>query len=265
MVAAMIVDYFFDHYYNDKPDPKWVNNKQEKIKAVNYFYGKLDDDLTIKLWAAFRKPEQVAFERIITELLRINDNIEFNELLTGAIPHLPEIVNMLSRDEPHGTVLDGISPSTMRSANFSAFHALINMLIPRCKMYRKTAEIIFDSVPQFNRAYKSIFDILTNMEVPGYVFDPDESPIYSWKGITTRFTTADSRQEPGLQLADVIASSVNSLMLKVQKGDLSKFIEFDLFNILILKKLDNSNKTIYYVVSRDFFLRYLQTVDELGL
>lgn len=264
MVAAMIVEYFFDHYYNDKPDPKWVNNKREKIKAVNYFYDKLDDRLTVKLWAAFRNPEQAAFEEIIVELLQINDNSEFKELLTGAIPHLPKIVNVLSRDNPHGTVLDEVSPGTMRSANFSAFHALINMLIPRCIMKEQTAEIVFDSVPQFNVAYKRLFDIFTNMKVRGYVFDPDELPVYSWRGITTQFITADSRQEPGLQLADVIASSVNSLMLKVHKGDLSKFIEFDLFNILILKLLADCNKTIHYVVSGNFYKHYLQTVCELG-
>ena len=44
MLAALIVDNFLDGEYNDNKDYTWCNNKEEKIKAAQYFYEVLNDE-----------------------------------------------------------------------------------------------------------------------------------------------------------------------------------------------------------------------------
>lgn len=71
---------------------------------------------------------------------------------------------------------------------------------------------------------------------------------------------ANSKTEKGLQLADIVASSINSLMLKSQNYNKSKFLELDLFNIGLLYVLDS----VHYVVSNQFFKKYFDTAEYLS-
>lgn len=53
----------------------------------------------------------------------------------------------------------------------------------------------------------------------------------------------------GLQLADIVATSINNLMLKSQKYYTSKFLLLNLFNIGLLHILDSNWKTVHYVIA----------------
>ena len=44
MLASLIVDNFLDGAYNDNEDYTWCNNKEEKIRAAQYFYDTLNDE-----------------------------------------------------------------------------------------------------------------------------------------------------------------------------------------------------------------------------
>lgn len=262
MAAAMIVDNFFDYVYNEIKDYKWVKNRDAKIQGTNYFYERLNNELAAKVWELFRIPQQPeAFRPVIDDLLLITDNEEYRVLLEGAKLHIKELVDDLYGPRSLHTPLDAISNSTKRAPNFSSFSTLVNMLIPHCLMYEQTTELIFDNQLQFEQAYQCLFDLFSNIDEPVLQFGPDiNDRIYSWKGVITGISPADSKVEKGLQLADIVASSVSNLMLKTQSGDMSKFLELDLFNMALLHALDSTCHTVHFVVSKPFFIKYMDAV-----
>ena len=263
MAGPMIVDYFFDYVYNDIEDRKWVNCRDAKIKGANYYYEHLSDELAAKVWDLFRTPQPPeAFGPVIEELLRITDNAEYRSLLEGAKSHIEELVNALYGPHTVSTPLDSISDSTKRAPNFSGFNRLVEMLVPHCLMSGQTTELIVDNQHQFEQAYRCLFDLFRGIQKPVIPLGPKpDQCLYSWNGVVTGLSHADSKVEKGLQLADIVASSVNSMMLKTQRGDISKFLELDLYNMALLHSLDSACHTVHYVVSKPFYIKYRDAVD----
>lgn len=56
MLASLIVDNFLDGAYNDNEDYTWCNNKEEKIRAAQYFYDTLNDENCDFILPAFTSP-----------------------------------------------------------------------------------------------------------------------------------------------------------------------------------------------------------------
>lgn len=259
----MIVDNFFDYVFNDIEDYKWVKNRDAKIEGANYYYEHLSDELAAKVWDLFRTPQPPeAFGPVIEELLYITDNAEYRSLLEGAKSHIEELVNDLYGPHTVSTPLDSISNSTKRAPNFSGFNRLVEMLIPHCLMNNETTELIIDNQLQFEQAYRCLYDLFRGIQEPVIPLGPKPDQYsYSWKGVVTGLSHADSKVEKGLQLADIVASSVNSMMLKTQRGDISKFLELDLFNMTLLHSLDSACHTVHFVVSKPFSIKYMDAVE----
>lgn len=262
MAGAMIVDNFFDYVYNDIKDRKWVNCHDAKIEGTNYFAEHLSDELAAKVWNLFRTPQPPeAFIPVINELLLITDNAEYRSLLKGAKPHIEELVDDLYGSHSVTTPLDSISDSTKRAPNFSGFSRLVEMLIPHCLTNGQTTELIVDNQYQFEQAYRCIYDLFRGIQKPVIPLGPKPDEfLYSWNGVVTGLSHADSKAEKGLQLADIVASSINSLMLKTQIGEKRKFLELDLFNMALLHALGTTCSTVHYVVSAPFYKKYIDAV-----
>lgn len=266
MAGTMVIDNFFDYVYNDIQDLKWVNNCKAKIQGANYYYDHLTDELASKVWNLFReKQSPETFRLIIDELLLITDDSEYRALLEGAKSHVEDLVNDLYKQPSVNMPLKNTPMNIMRAPNFSAFNQLINMLVPLCRASNSTAKLIIDEQHQFTEAYQHLYDIFCNIKNPFIQLGTNpEDIIYSWNGVVSELSIGNSQIEKGLQLADIIASSVNSLMLKAQKGDVSKFLELDLFNILLLHILGSTNHTtVHYVVSNQFYTRYFESVNAM--
>lgn len=262
MAGAMVIDNFFDYVYNDIKDVKWVNDRTIKVQGANYYYDRISDELASKIWNLFRTPQSSdCFLQIVDELISITDNREYCSLLQGSKPHIEELI----KDLYNNTALNQVSTKCMRAPNFSAFNQLINMLIPICYEDNTETKLIIDEQRQFEKSYKSLFDIFSNIEKPFISTGLEQNDvIYSWRGIVTDMSMANSKINKGLQLADIVASSINNLMLKSQKYNTSKFLPLDLFNIGLLHVLDSNCKTVHYVVSKQFFKKYLDAVKYLS-
>lgn len=261
MAGVMVVDNFFDYVYNDIKDPKWVNSRNAKIQGANYYHERLTDELASRVWNLFsNKQSPGTIRQIIDELLLITDDSEYKSLLEGAKPHVEDLVNDLYGQRSAGMPLDSIPMNVMRAPNFSAFNQLINMLIPLCVASDSTARLIMDEQRQFEKTYERLVDMFCNIEAPAIRFGPDPGDIiYSWKGVVSESSTGNSQIETGLQLSDIIASSIYSLMLKAQKGDMSKFLELDIFIISLLHMLGSARHTVHYVVSDQFYIQYIES------
>lgn len=264
MAAAMVIDNFFDYCYNDIKDPRWVNDKTLKIKGANYFFERMDGNLAFKVWNIFLKKHSIEeYLEVIDELTGITDIEEYRRFLQGAKFHIPELIKDIFDYSTADGSLSGIPLNKMRAPNYTAFFTLINMMVPICKKYGRKAELIVDRQDQFEESYRKIFKAFSNMEMP--FIRIGENPgdcIYSWRETVTDLSFADSKTEKGIQLADIVASSVNSLMAKSQDYKNNSFYKLDQMNILLLHILGERLNTVHYVVSKPFFEKYMEAVKE---
>ncbi|MDH8702725.1 hypothetical protein M2138_002094 [Dysgonomonadaceae bacterium PH5-43] len=248
MISAMIVDNFFDPIYNDIKDYKWLNDTDEKIKAVNYFYSKLTDDIIYKLWSSIQNLNENELRKILDDTAKAIDNKEYIDLLHGANSHIPELINGLDLTEYANR--NGFNNSAIRSPNYTAFPCVMNPVILHCRALQKKTSIVFDNAVEFNHSYEHIYSIFSRMNID---IPTPNGVMYSWKDVE-KFCIAKSEDEKGLQIADIVSSSVNQLMMKTLSG--AKISNYDLFNAALLMLLDREYKSVWYVVSTPFYKKY---------
>ncbi len=266
MAGAMVIDNFFDYVYNDIEDRRWVNERTFKMQGANYYFEHMSEELATKVWDLFQGKREISeYEQTIDELINITDIDEYKALLQGAKPHLSEMVKDLFDKDLPDNFLGDIPTRTMRAPNFTAFHTLVNMLIPICQYEDVQAALIVDEQKQFEKSYHNLYQIFSNIDIP-YIRigkEPNDC-IYSWKGYITGLSVANSKTEQGIQLADIVASSICNLMAKTQKNESVSYLELDRFNMCLLHTLDKSLHSVHYVVSTPFYRKYLEAVKALG-
>lgn len=248
MISAMIVDSFFDPVYNDIKDYKWINNTDEKIKAVNYFYATLSDDIVYELWDSIQELNEENLRNIVDTIAKAIDDKEYISLLQGAYNHIPALINGLDLTEYADR--NGFNNSAIRSPNYTAFPCVMNSVILHCRALQKKTSIVFDDAVEFNHSYEHIYSIFSRMnsDIP-----TPNGILYSWKDVE-RFYVSKSENEKGLQMADIVSSSVNQLMVKTLNE--AKISNYDLFNAALLMLLDREYKSVWYVVSTQFYKKY---------
>ena len=248
MISAMIVDSFFDPEYNDIKDYKWLNDTDEKIKAVNYFYSNLSGDIVHSLWNSIQTLNEVDMRNIIDKIIESTNNNEYVALLRGVCSHIHLLISGLDLTDYADE--NGFSNSTLRSPNYTAFPAVMNPVISYCRALKRKTTIIFDSAQGFNQSYNYIYSLFSRMDMD--VPTPN-GVLYSWKDVTN-FCVSKSEDEKGLQIADIVSSSMNQLMMKTLNG--KAISEYDLFNAALLMLLDKKYKSVWYVVSTQFYKKY---------
>ena len=70
----------------------------------------------------------------------------------------------------------------------------------------------------------------------------------SWQNVVISFSTSNSKIELGLQLADIISSSINQLILKISHSQ--SMSSYDLFNVDLLSEKENVDS--WYIISDKF-------------
>ena len=81
MASAMVVDNFLDGAFNDVEDYTWCIDKQEKIKAAQYFYDVLSDDDVRLVMLAFSSPSKENFSSALTAVLEKTDDERYKRML----------------------------------------------------------------------------------------------------------------------------------------------------------------------------------------
>ncbi len=242
MAAAMVVDQFFDPYYNDFPDNKWIEDKQSKVEAVNYFYNLLDDKVIFDLWSTLTDTDAEKIENILDSILGVTTEPVYRKLLEGARKHLDRLVadyNHQRKDAPY-------TQKVFRSPSITSFANLGNMIVPFLRAYNSTSDIVFDSVYGFNKGFEHIEKTFTNFASGSDIILPHGEVIYSWKDQITGFSVADSKEEKGLQFAEIVASSLFMLCKRIQAGTdkLTSYDSFLLALMITLLRCDSLNLVV---------------------
>ncbi|QUB69695.1 DUF3800 domain-containing protein [Prevotella melaninogenica] len=216
MLASLIVDNFLDGAYNDNEDYTWCNNKEEKIRAAQYFYDTLNDENCDFILPAFTSPTIENIQEAIHIVIEKTQEARYRTMLEGC--HIQELFEK--------ELAVGKSEAVLRSPNYTAFAALGGMVARNARNKNYQTNIIFDDCLLCNDAYKYIFDIFVQMKSNPVL--EDLTGMFSWREYIRNFSIADSKESLFLQTADVIATStLKSLMnvfLRQQLNDYEKFI-----------------------------------------
>lgn len=249
MIAAKIVDYFFDGAHNNTNNFDWVNNKSLKIETANYYYDKIPEERIDFLWEAIRNINKEELNKVLNYIIKITDKPQYLSILKNVrIDDVYEADKSLN--EMHGQL--DISQGISNSPNYTSFFTLGNIISQNCLKYNFNTELIFDSELQCNRAFEYLFKIFSKSKKDIRI--NEETIIYSWKDRITKFEAKNGKSEPLLQLADILSSSVNQLMLKIHKNE-TNYTKFDAFIMYILMGLDKID-SVHYTISKSFYLKF---------
>lgn len=247
MIAALIVNKFFDGAYNDFGDYTWVNDKEERLKAANCYYELFTDDDLHRIGECLMHPDEVNTKAVWNVLWERTTEPEYKRVLVGVEDHLDEI-----NTEFHAFALDneGLHETITNSPNFTAFSQLGNMIAMSAKEGEYATRLIFDDCPSCTDEFKYIFDLFQKESIPDDLYTV--LGFCSWKNRVTEFSVGDSQQDYNLQTADVVAS----LIYYVFKNILTNSIpgDFDKNIIAQIKTMIGEGK-LWYVTSGEFITK----------
>lgn len=249
MIAALIVHKFFDGAYNDYEDYTWVNDKNERLKAANYYYESLTDDDLYEIGKCTMHPNKKNIRAIWDILWKKTTEPRYKMVLVGVEDHLDEIITefdaiVSNNSNLHATVTN--------SPNFTAFSQLGNMIAMSAMKNEFSTRIIFDNCPSCNSEFEFVFKLFQQASIQDRLFAV--FGIGSWKNRVTDFLIGDSKQDYNLQTADVVAS----LVFYVFKNTLTNTIpqNFDKNIIDQLKAMIEIGQ-LWYVASNRFITQFM--------
>lgn len=242
MIAGRIVEDLFDPGYNSKTNNSWALPGERKIDLANFLYENLSDQTIALSGTAFQKGEldqlQKAYESITAEVEGKAFTFDVSEILNGASLQIGQLSkNKLEAEEMFKTIFSSHS-GVMNSPNLTTYFELLSRLEG---FYRGThvtsVDIIFDSARQFNAAFANLYKTISTAK-PNILAFPHKTPLIFGFTHVKSFRDEDSKSNVLVQLADLLASSVNSLILKIARSNSSTaFSEFEVFMIIMVYQL----------------------------
>ena len=103
----------------------------------------------------------------------------------------------------------------LHTPNLTSLHALGNMIAQMCKEQEVQTSFIFDDCSLCNKAFHELYKIDSNIKVD---FQMPTTCHFTWKDRVVSFNTANSKSEPLLQAADVLATCTDKILQKVASG-----------------------------------------------
>lgn len=251
MIAALIVNKFFDGAYNDFEDYTWVSDKEERFKAVNYYYELFSDDDLSTIGKCLMHPNDINTKAIWDILWEKTDKLEYKRVLLGVADHLDDI-----NTEFHAFALDkeDLHETITNSPNFTAFSRMGNMVAMNAKQSGYTTRLVFDDCPSCKNEFEYLYNLFQKESIPDGLYSI--LGICSWKNVVTDFITGNSVQDYNLQAADVVASLVyfvfkNTLTNTIPE-DFDKSIAAQMKSMIVAGKL-------WYVASDEYMMKLMNS------
>lgn len=264
MIAGKIVENFFDPVYNNKTNNQWTHPLIIKDKVANYFYDNLSDDTINKAATAFRECDKSKVNEVY-QLIKHNIeegcNIEEVKLLTGVENHLDSLCEDMKGAELSFKQDIG-KGGVLNSPNYTSFLVLLEKIDGYFSCVNKSVSIIFDSASQYNEAYIKLFNTLA--KTPREIIETEKGNIIFGIENVKEFSVATFEDDSGVQLADILATSVQHIMQKIILDDgTQSFTEFENFMTVLIYRFFDLN-CMSCVMSHSSFMKYHKRVDSLA-
>ncbi len=218
MIAAIIVDNFFDHVYNDAVGPEWTYPSEARQGLANHLYRNLSD-ATLRLAAtALVHGDATGIRQLLVatqhDLAAAPPfaHIDAKAALQGVAPHIEELADALATvhaRQPSDPLQS--HTGTLRSPNLTAFFEMVNRAedhyrtIPHARV-----KILFDSSGQFDEAFAYLRELLANARDSELRF-PDRPPIIFGHRAVAEFQVGDSKAHPLIRAADLFAAGIRQV------------------------------------------------------
>lgn len=208
MVTSLIVDDFLDGAYNDIEDYTWCNNREEKIKASQYFYEILDDEDIEFIAKSFTAPTLERMRTALNKIISKTKDVRYLAMLQGC--HLEELY-----EDDLDLVKDTseMSHGAVRSPNYVAFSALGTLVVNHCTRKAYGTEMMFDNCLLCNDAYRYVVELFQRMKSNEII--EQLLGIFPWTNIINNFSVGNSKEMILLQTADIVATSILKTLEKI--------------------------------------------------
>jgi len=209
VISTFIDDDFLDPAYNDKCDNSftWPFGKRERASLI---HSKLSEEAAQACSNFFQKGEGA--ESALALVIECLKGTPLHELMLGVkINELEETIRDLNCNPTEHSMKRGV----LKSPNFFTIMGMFSKIEYHYRFgLVADAEIIFDSSPQYDSSFISFFDLLKKAN-PSILGIGREIPhIFGYESVK-QLKCESSSSEPILQIADVIATSINDLMTKL--------------------------------------------------
>lgn len=237
LLAALVVQNFLDPAYNSKAEvylgPALFNPDAAR-EIASYFHSVIAKGDCEIIVAAFRKPTLESVRRAFDYLVSITDNVAFKEILEDC-----DVKRLYSEDLVyHAWKKAGVE----YSPNLAAFADLGRRLAGSLEKRSSETDVVFDHCVEFDEPFNSLYEFCKDFN---YVEEKDRIlGMNTWKGFIDRFDVANSKSEPLLLLADIVATGFTKTAEKILQGrELNDFDE-TLIKLVQSSDLDNSINVI---------------------
>ena len=216
MIAGKIIENLFDPAYNDNTDNSWTFPIPQKAQAANYFYNTLSQSTIEVTSIAMQKGKLTDIKHAYDLICRETRNRKYNKILKGAEVHLSELSDILiamAQDNPNqakGPVLN--------SPNYTIYYEHLNKIEHLLRQRKVKGNLIFDSSREFNEPFGKLFQQLKTIKKKTKMEFPDQTLYFGFTNLMS-FDHKDSKETIFIQLADILATAVNSFFRKLERHD----------------------------------------------
>lgn len=241
MIVGWAIDTFFDYANVGSDDMSFVNDVVKKRITANHYEQNCTDEELIIIGQALRNPTREGYLRAIDILRQHAPEQSCIDILNCADCNVDDLLDV-------ETTQDGLfGDSVLHTPNLTSLQALGNMIAQMCKEQEAQTSFIFDDCSLCNKAFHELYKIDSNIKVD---FQMPTTCHFTWKDRVVSFNTANSKSEPLLQAADVLATCTGKILQKVASGA-TEFTDFE--------------KSIIIQLGQTFFENQLWMVSSLKL
>ncbi|MBD5292619.1 MAG: DUF3800 domain-containing protein [Bacteroides sp.] len=233
LLAALVVQNFLDPEFNPKANvylgPTLFNPVYAR-EITAYFYSVIEKGDREIIAAAFRKSTLENIRRAFDYLVSITDNPEFKEIIEGCD------INRLFDEELSCNAWE--KAGVEYSPNLTAFADLGRRLAVSLEKRSSETDVVFDHCVEFDDPFSNLYEFCGGFK---YVEEKDRVlGMNTWKGFINRFDVANSKSEPLLLLADIVATGFTKMTWKILKSEELDDFDHTLINLLKSSGLDKS-------------------------
>ena len=250
MIVGWVVNTFFDYANIGSNDMSFVNDGNKRRATAGHYERNCTDAELAIIGQALRSPTREDYLHAINILRTHAPEQSSIDILDCAKNNADELLDIeTSHDEMFGD-------SVFHTPNLTSLHVLGNMISRMCKEEDAQTSFIFDDCSLCNKAFLQLFKIDSNIERDFCI--PTIPEHYTWKDRVLSFKTANSKSEPLLQAADVLATCTDKLLQKIASGS----TDFSLFEKSILLQLGYTfgEDHLWIVASQKFKQQFARAI-----
>ena len=235
--AAYLVDTCFDYWWNDRADARFMTSADARQELSQTLVDLVSEEAMVEFASAFRRRDSagiLAAMGVVAETLQAAARTDIADILLAAGRELSDQCESIKATDALATGADTINTSSF---------AVIATMCERAAAEKgfTLGKIIHDRCPQL-AAYEWVFGTMRSRASGDIAFDNGQVSvplrrIVSLEGV-------DSRNEPLLQLADVVAGTYRRLTARQDR------IRDPAFDHWLLYTMFNANRTSNVMVSR---------------